>query len=563
MQRKYIQLLLSINFCLTAAVIAHADSDKNTISMPLEESFMEGVKDQFDQIWSCLEEINTIYQSQSLQEFISKNRNIKEIPYDENSEKIRRKKLVKNHTKLLESLNSFQKLPEQNLDEMSRNKLSVQKEKIKTCLAIITHYFQLIHQNANLKKERFFFINQCKKFQNLSLNEIIEDSINLQSFNSESEKFQREGGLISTPLADELPSIRIELDDRFNQIWNYLDKINEIHQSSLLQKLISDHREIEIPYDESLEEINQEDLTNLFTQLYKFLKICSQHQSRDEESGAISDIQFFNQITDCLNAINEIYNSQKESLSKSEKAFLVVQLAELYNFSSNFIVENCLQADELNPLDRIQALLDSNKKEDSLIYSQYEYILNSQEANVSDLLASSKTENTIENQFLHFNKPEGLIEIQHREFSKEGKHLQTYTTIWKIRPTDVDQVKDWKKQDPIDINHTGIFFQYTMFMEKLPYTLTNHKNSVRANFVCKSSKENTYTILSIDYLENIVILKNGPCLFAQNGDLEDWHIKDTVVLQRSGSVIDTNNSHELINTTRGSKRIRVYLKKQS
>ena len=98
--------------------------------------------------------------------------------------------------------------------------------------------------------------------------------------------------------------------------------------------------------------------------------------------------------------------------------------------------------------------------------------------------------------------------------------------------------------------------------EKLDYTLTNHKKSVRANFVCKSSNENTYTILSIDYLENIVVLKNGPCLFVQGGDLKEWHAKDTVVLQRSGSVTDTNNPHVLINKTRGSKEVWVFLKKK-
>ena len=69
MPKKYIQLLLSINFCLTAVATA-TGSGAGTSTMPLEESFMQDAKYQFDQIWSCLEEINAIYQYQPLQEFI-------------------------------------------------------------------------------------------------------------------------------------------------------------------------------------------------------------------------------------------------------------------------------------------------------------------------------------------------------------------------------------------------------------------------------------------------------------------------------------------------------------
>ena len=270
----------------------------------------------------------------------------------------------------------------------------------------------------------------------------------------------------------------VELRNQFSHIWHRLKKIHEIYPSELLQRALLQYQDnLEDPvsydeskpqqdlthnilvqftnfykdgkvsYDESLGEVSKETLEHQFTQLNQFLEVCSQYQPKEElneESRAKLASHQFNWIKHCLSIIHRIYDSEKESLSKKERAFLRDQLEELCNFFYNFITENSLQLEDLHrfsydftappslqtevglhSLDRIQALLDSCKEEDSLIYPQYEYIINSQEANMSDLLTSSKTHNAIENQFLYFNKAEGLIEIQHTE---DGEHVELYTT---------------------------------------------------------------------------------------------------------------------------------------
>ena len=396
-----------------------------------------------------------------------------------------------------------------------------------------------------------------------------------------------------------------ELNTHFYHIGNCLENMHIIQQSKLLHGIIPHYKSI-TPQDETLEEVSLENLDYQFIQLHKDLNIYSQYLSKlDEDSKTKLGIQF-SQITHHFMVINRVYNTRKASLSKKEKGFLKNQLDNLhrsfYNFteeasknnidhygisedhygisedhygisepSNNHINEKkdnwiAVAADFESSeeeiagrvVGKIQSLLNSYKEEDSLIYPQYEYIINSQEVNVSDLLTSFQAENNTKSHFLYFNKAEGLIELQH---ILENKDLESYTTTWKIRPADVNLIKDWQEDDLITIDKTSVFSKYTMRGESLQYILNNTNKSVRANFICKSSNQNTYTILSIDYLENIVILKNGPCLFVQRGDLKEWHVKDIVVLQRSGSVVNTNIEHELINKTR-NKTIWVCLKKR-
>ncbi|KAG6559744.1 hypothetical protein RHABOEDO_000955 [Candidatus Rhabdochlamydia oedothoracis] len=606
MPKKYTQLLLSINICLTAVATAtgsDASSNDSFVVVPDHEiskasdtywaneehdrkypeitsqdqdpNFDPSVElsNQFYHIWHRLEKINKIYPSELLQRALLQHQENLEnpIPYDasKSQQDLTHDILVQfiDFYDDLEALSKYQFKEE--LDENLQVVLKIQFAEICKC---VNRVHDLYKEKALSKSDQLFLSHQLKELLVFSQSFLAEDSSissNTTALSNETLYLvKKDTDATSKPFPDESSPTKVELDNQFNQIWDCLDEINTIHQSELLQSLISHHRDVEIPYDESLEEVSKEILENQFIQLYKSLAICSQHEPREglgEESRLKLDIQL-DQIKRCLNTIYMIYNSKKEFLSKEEKAFLRDQLEELHNFSCNFIRQNSLQEEnidkvELSSLDKIQALLNSCEEENSLIYPQYEYIINSQKANISNLLTSSKTESTIENQLLYFNKAEGLMEIQHTELSEDGEYAEPYTTTWKIRPADINLVKDWKEQDPITIDNTNIFSKYTMRGEKLDYTLTNHKKSVRANFICKSSNKNTYTILSIDYLENIVVLKNGPCLFVQDGELKEWHIKDVVILQRSGSVIDANNPHELINKTRGNKKTWVSLKK--
>lgn len=762
MPKKYIQLLLSINFCLTAVTaIANSDAKPNTSSMLPTDISTNDIKNDFDQIWECLDEIEIIYESKSLEEFIEEHKN-RETPYDEKSAEISSKILSEDYHEFRESLLYFLDLPDQDLDQFSKNKLASQKEKFLSHLEKIDEFYFLINQH-NLKKEKLFFANQCRKFQNISFNEILENSMmeeedfafqntapddneengttsnksfirkqfngqfkriwrglerihknypssealqasilehkqlknptgsneedlvkdldenfsflrkkmpllpecqlveeslskgkkhlikkyfnkiidrmqiieslyaenkttlskntqvslrdrlaELVSFSENFLKEDLERSLKSHNISiDELtnkdslhpePSSMQILDNQLHQIWVCLENINTIHGSELLQELISHYKNVKIPYNERSEKTSKKTLENLFTQLHKDLKVCSQYQA-EEELGNLN-IQF-NQIKSRLNFIHEIYNSKKESLSKKEKAFLSDQLIGVQKFFSTFITENSLQeesttSDELSSLKKVQRSLDSCQEEDSSIYLQFEYIINSQEADISDLLTSSQAENNIMNHFLYFNEAEGLIEIQHEELKDEmlrdegslasytdgivevqhemlgdeeysepythKPYMKPYTTIWKIRPADVKTLKswNWQEHDGMLIGKTGFLLKYTLLGETLEYTLTHiHNNeSIRANFVCKSSNENTYTILSIDYFENIVVLKNGPCLFAAEGDLKQWHAGDTVILQTDGAVTDTNNTHKLFNKTRSYDKVWVLLKKK-
>lgn len=596
MPKKYIQLLLSINFCLTAiAAATDSDGDDSFVVIPdheantpndisskdeeednwvadtaperpdhfpnPESSIEAALSNQFYHIWHRLEKINEIHPSELLQKFIVEHQQgiNNPISYDESKlQKDLTQDILVQFTRLYHDLQTLSKYQfKEELDGNSQIALDTQFREICNC---VDRIYDLYKSKTSLPKNDQLLLNhQLEELLTFSQNFLAEGS-----GNGTLHLAKREANSMSNPFDQSLPT-KVELDHQFNQIWDCLDKINKIHQSELLQRLISHHRDVGTSYNENLEEVSRETLENQFIQLQKALEVCSQYQPEeelDEGSKAKLDIQL-DQIEHCLKTVYEIYDFKKESLSKEEKAFLKDQLEELQNFSYNFIIENSLQKEylggtELSSLDKIQMLLDSCKEEDSLIYPQYEYIINNQEVNISDLLKSSQIENKTTNHFLYFNKAEGLIELQHEEHQES--YTEPYTTTWRIRPADINLVKDWQESDPIIIDKTSIFSKYTMRGESLEFTLNNDKKSVRANFVCKSSSQNTYTILSIDYLENIVVLKNGPCLFVQDGDLKEWHVKDTVVLQRSGSATDTNNSHELINKTR-NKTNWVSLKK--
>ncbi|MEK7339764.1 MAG: hypothetical protein AABZ92_03515, partial [Verrucomicrobiota bacterium] len=538
-----------------------------------EPSIEAELNNQFYHIWHRLEKINEIYPSELLQRFISEHQQRIPVQYDESK---LQKDLIQDITvqfiQLYHNLQALSKYQlKEDLDESSKAMLDTQFMEVYKCVDEIHNLYQ--SKRPLSKNDQLFLNHQLEELLVFSQSFLAEGSgTSLNDLENPTEELdngnlhltKREAGSTSKPFADEPSPTKIELDNQFNQIWDCLDEMNTAHQSELLQRLISHHKSAETrPYYETLEEVSQENLNNQFIQLHQDLEACSQYQPKedlDEDSKAKLATQI-DRIENHLNTIHEIYNSKKESLSKKEKTFLRDQLEELHNFSYHFITENSLQEEntELSALDKIQMLLNSCEKEDSLIYPQYEYIINSQETNISDLLTSSPTQSNIENHFLYFNEAEGLIELQHTEVHEE--HQEPYTTTWRIRPADISLVRDWQENDSITIDETSIFSKYTMYGESLKYTLNNSKKSVRANFVCKSSNQNTYTILSIDYLENIVVLKNGPCLFVQGGDLKEWHVKDSVVLQRSGSVTDTNNSHELINKTRNKKNW-VFLKRK-
>ncbi|HEV3270284.1 MAG TPA: hypothetical protein VGZ69_06530 [Candidatus Rhabdochlamydia sp.] len=551
-----------------------------------ESSIEDELNDQFHHIWHHLEKINEIHPSELLQRFLLAHQErpiLYDYDYDEsNLQKDLTQDISVQFVYLYRDLQTLSKYQfKEELDENSQAALDTQFKEICNCVDKI---YDLYKSKTSLSKNDQLLLNrQLEELLFFSQNFLAEGSgVSLN-------ELENNGTLhLAKREVDSTSNTRIELDNQFNQIWDCLDKMNKIHQSELLQRLISYHRDTKTSYNENLEEdgavsgISRGILENQFRQLQIALTNCSQYQFKeelDEGSKANLGIQL-DQIKDCLNTVYGIYDFEKESLSKEEKSFLSDQLEELHNFFYNLEkllreesliypqYEHTINSQEVNipdplkssqsSLDKIQMLLDSCKKEDSLIYPQYEYIINSQEVNISDLLKSSQTENKITDYFLYFNKAEGLIELEHEEH--EESYTETYTTTWRIRPADVNLVKDWRENDPITIDKTSIFSKYTMRGESLAFTLNNDKKSVRANFVCKSSNQNTYTILSIDYLENIVALKNGPCLFVRQGDLKEWHVKDTVVLQKSEAATDTNHSYELINKTR-NKTNWVFLKK--
>lgn len=216
------------------------------------------------------------------------------------------------------------------------------------------------------------------------------------------------------------------------------------------------------------------------------------------------------------------------------------------------LTDSTLASPEQVRLDEVRDALDSCQEEDALIYVEREPIINSKEVETEDFLTSSR------NKLFYINRNEGLIEINH----KERENSEPYTTIWKMRQADISLIKDWNERDIITISKTGLLSKYSIYGEKLEYTLSNGKTSVRANLLCESTKQNTYTLLDIDYSDNAVILENGICLFgASDENFEGWHIKDQVVLRRLGASLNTKAFHTLINKTR-SKKNKVSVRQQ-
>ncbi|MDR2539687.1 MAG: hypothetical protein LBC45_03685 [Chlamydiales bacterium] len=551
MPKKYVQLLLSIHFCLTATTaIANTDVDSDTISTSTEarENQEEDyntklLRSHFNQIWDCLDQMATLYHFQPLKEFIKQRKDI-ETPYEESVEEVKQEDLTKERNHFRQSLTSY--LKDQKHPYVETN-AALQKLRKQLSKALTRISFYTLHRDFSSKEKKAFSMNQFKKFQGIPiLTEDIIETATLQNDHDVTIDSEVDPHALGSEVDQDNDLSALDLANKLNQFWDYLETIYKISPSSPLQELLS-HRNAETDHA-SLEEIDEEDLENQFQQLRNTLKTCSGYQ----QQGSILDMQL-DELQNCLLAIHDFYKSKKETLSKKKKFHVSNQLKSFQKFFADF--PTCAI---LTSLDQIQMLLDSCKEEDSLIYSQYEYIMNSQEADISNLLSK----NTIENQLLHFNKAEGLMEIKHTESSEGVDSIEPYTTTWKVRPADIESVNNWREGDPIKIENTGILYKYTMRGEKLDYTLTNNKKSVRVNFVCKSSNENTYTILSIDYLENMVVLKNGPCLFVQSGDLKEWHSQDIVVLQRLGPATDKNASHKLINTTRRHDQIRVSLKKR-
>jgi len=507
------------------------------------------LSNKFDKIWHHLGKINKIYPSELLQRLISQHQKSKKHPIQHSVSEISQKDLEESILFLRERLLTclIDQTTKNPIEGLNKNSLSILSKQLAEICSILDKIYNFCHSKTHLSnEEKAFLSNQLGEIlvfsQNFPTPIVDKETSHLAKRETDSSSFVNKS------------SIRMELEDQFYQTWVCLGKINAIYQSKLLQELISHPKDQEFSYDESLEEISKEILDDQFIQLFIQLQKALKKQNE----------QLY-QIKHHLKTVYKIYDLEKESLSQEEKAFLQDQLGKLLYFFHNFITETSLQdrnveRAELSSLDEIQGLLNNCEEEDFLIYPQYEYIINSQEANVSDLLKSSQTKNNIQNNFLYFNKSEGLIELRHIQLLNDDKYQDSYTTTWSIRPADVNLIKDWKKGDPISIDKTSFFSVLTMRGESLQYTLNNNKKSVRANFVCKSSNQNTYAILSIDYLEKVVVLENGPCLFVKDGDLKEWHAKDTVVLQKYGSATDTNNSHELINKTRGNERVWILLK---
>lgn len=479
-----------------------------------ENSLVIEWKDQFNQIWDCLDKMNVSHSSNLLDFFVLRHKEDteKSFPYDENLAEISKEDLDKQFDQLSQLFAIyFMNQTKEAIDKPSQEKLIKQSHELDEYEKTI--YTTYLSKAKSLSKEE-------KKFLSCELEK-------LQGF-----------------LQNFISPVVVELSNQFQYIWNRLDKINNIHPSELLQRLILQHQEDMIkliPYDKNLEEIKTKELDEQFAYLKELLKICSKYQFKEEISRDSEEKlrMQFNAIEHFLGLIQEIYTIER--LSKEDKVFLKYRLQELVSFSQDLINFEI----KLSPLSEIQELLEACQEEDLSIYAEYEPLINNEEVHSLEFL----TDPTTKKSFIYFNKNEGLIEIQHRPEEEEP-----YSTTWKIGKADMSLMEDWKKFDVITVTKTSLFAKYSMSKyllgESLEFTLNNkRKKSVRANFVCKSVRENTYTILSIDYLENMVILKNGPCLFIQ-GSLNNWDIEDTVVLQRTGSALNTKKSHNLINKTR-------------
>ncbi|MGL5263034.1 MAG: hypothetical protein ACRDAI_00410 [Candidatus Rhabdochlamydia sp.] len=522
MQKKYIQVLLSINFCLTAMTAkanlsSNSDIRENimiTNEIEITNDRLEDYLDQFNLILGSLEKINKNDPSILLQNLIAQ--------YKEDIEK------------LLQY--------DEGLEEVSIPDLTAQANNLHASLAWIRLKHE-IQEPSELHTEITRIANSICEITGYIFSRKTEMTPTDKAF------LHHQLGQLQIILQTSVSPLAVALSNQFYHIWLHLNKVNTLHPSELSQTFLEEHKEdmkTPIQFDKLLQNITKEELDNQFNQLNENVTVYFNYLFKEEineDTKENLEIQF-NAIKDCVVKIHEIYENTS---SLEENALLKHHLAELQHFLQNLINDKTTDKNHNKHLKTTQALLERCQKEDSEIYKQYEPLINNEEVHSLKFLTDLATEKS----FLYFNKSEGFIEIQHKE---EGKN--PYTTTWKIGKADEHLMKDWKPSEQIIVTETGLFSKYSMSKyllgESLEYTLNNKgKTYIRANFVCKSTQKNTYTILSIDYHENVVVLKNGPCLFIQ-GDLNNWHIEDTVVVQKTGAALDLKKSHKLINKTRPS-----------
>lgn len=361
----------------------------------------------------------------------------------------------------------------------------------------------------------------------------------------------------------------ITLNKQFSYIWDCLYEINRMYRYQSLQSLIDKYdQKTPFQYNEEISEreieekiANQfEQITNMESHFFVLLESSYRLPERATES------ELTDQLENIRRSLSEIIESyQPWVYSKRDKVFLSNKLEQFITFAEKFISELSnirinLKNRDTHPIytkiypvevhesilrtDDIRASLESCQEEDALMYTQYETFPNAtfKKIKIEDFLTDSQAN---KNTFKSFNKEENLIGIQHVH---DGKIL--CTTMWKIRPSDAHKAK-WEAGDNISINKTGLLSKYSIYGERLDYTLGNKKSSVRANLICKSAPENTYHILTIDYFNKIVLLDNGLRLFIlkNEGELERWHTNDKVFLD----IDDPEGSYALMNESRTQK----------
>ena len=550
--KKYMQLLLSVNFCLTAIGIANltdsTDSydfvllDNEDASPFLSNAEEARINSPFNQIWDKLAEFNQISQYQWLQDLIWQHQeNITQRPFEYNEE-------------ISEEAIEF---------ELSRLNQATFLENMQTL------YASVLSEEETRQEEQVQLDNQLRDITDCfhQAKADLELAISSSSFS------KKEKALLIYQFKElEVFSIGTKLGDQINQIWKSLSKINAIYPYQSLENRLLEHQESAarpFQYDrEAPEQSFEFEINRLLTESERHLNhVQTSFYEPDrpyakgvtEEQDAEIDKQF-REIKSCFDEIHHTY--QPKLLQKKEKAFLSYQLQELNAFSENFVSEilddlestedDSLVSPEQARLNEVRDLLNSCQEENALIYAEREPIINSKEVETEDFLTSPRS------RLLYINRNEGLIEINHKEKDTGDR----YTTIWKMRQADASLIKDWNEHDTITISKTGIFSKYSIYGEKLEYTLSNGKTSVRANLLCESTKQNTYTLLDIDYSGNAVILENGLCLFgASDENFEGWYVKDQVVLRRLNASLNTKAFHKLINTTRNKKN-RVSVRQQ-
>ena len=276
MPKKYIQLLLSINFCLTAVAIAtgsDAGSDDSFVVIPdhetsrtygddidsedeedngvadtapratrqdlepsnfepsnfepsnFEPSIEAELNNQFYHIWHRLEKINEIYPSELLQRFISEHQQRIPVQYDESK---LQKDLIQDITvqfiQLYHNLQALSKYQlKEDLDESSKAMLDTQFMEVYKCVDEIHNLYQ--SKRPLSKNDQLFLNHQLEELLVFSQSFLAEGSgTSLNDLENPTEELdngnlhltKREAGSTSKPFADEPSPTKIELDNQFN-----------------------------------------------------------------------------------------------------------------------------------------------------------------------------------------------------------------------------------------------------------------------------------------------------------------------------------------------------------